>query len=570
MASKTSKKEPAKKPAAKKNSAETKKIQPKAEAKAKAASKPAKASKTAPAQEKAKAASKKTAAKGAAPVKSGKAAARQKSAAKVVRASHDAAAPQAFIDFMMKDWKVRRPARPRKVSGLERFQDRRARLSKMFKGETLIIPSGQPKVRSNDCDYIFRPGSDFFYLTGNKEPGCVLVLVPKKRGSGHDSVLFVEPAVDRSTPAFFLDRARGALWVGEKLGLEGSLVRYGVSSTRSIDELGSFLKALNRGATRIRRGLDDRCDGAMKAQPRDAELATALAEMRMIKDKGEIDSLKKAIASTKLALEDVIAALRMEGIGEREIEATFDCRARMEGEGVGFATIAAAGAHACTLHWTKNDGELKAGDLLLMDVGVEGKDLYSADISRTFPVDGCFTDEQREIYDLVTRAQDAAIRAVQPGADFLAPHRAGSKVLAEGLIDLGILREPLETVLDENNQAYRRYTLHSISHLLGLDVHDSAAARSEVYRQGKLKPGMVLTIEPGLYFQPDDLTVPQRYRGIGIRVEEDVLVTPSGRQVLSSSIPRKSEDVEQWMHDIWGEEDEEEDAYFEELDGEEE
>lgn len=582
MASKSSRKEPAKKPAAKKNSTETKKVQPKAEARGKTTGKSAKTVKAEPVQAKAKAAAGKAAkqeavrgakktvkpAKEAAPKaaktpKAPKAAVKAKaaSAQKTVRASHDAAAPQAFIDSMMKGWKIRRPARPRKVMGLERFQERRARLSKMFKGDTLIIPSGQPKVRSNDCDYIFRPGSDFFYLTGNKEPGCVLALVPKKRGSGHDAILFVEPAVDRSTPDFFLNRARGALWVGEKLGLEGSLVRYGVTSTRSIDELGAFLKTLARGTVRIRRGLDDACDSSMKAHVRDAELATALAEMRMIKDKGEIDSLKKAIAATKLALEDVISTMKTAG-SERELEAAFDCRARIEGSGVGFATIAAAGSHACTLHWTQNDGEVKEGDLLLMDVGVEGHDLYSADISRTFPVAGVFTDEQREIYDLVTRAQDAAIRAVEPGADFLAPHRAGTKVLTQGLIDLGIIQEPLEEALDEQKQTYRRYTLHSISHLLGLDVHDSAAARSEVYRQGKLRPGMVLTIEPGLYFQPDDLTVPKRYRGLGIRVEEDVLVTEKGRQVLSSSIPRKSEDVEQWIHDLWGEED------FEELEEE--
>lgn len=470
---------------------------------------------------------------------------------KLQRASHDAAVPQTFIDAMMRGWKARGPLKVQKVPGLERFQARRAALSKKFPGEIVLVPTGTPKVRSNDCDYPFRPGSDFFYLTGNKEPGCVLALVPKKRGKAHDALLFVEPEVDRTTPAFFLDRARGALWVGQKLGLEGSLARYGVTATRSIDELPEFLKSIDRKSTRLVRGLDPRCDAALKPIQQDAELSTALAEMRLIKDAGEIASLKKAIQSTKLALESVLRTMRV-AQSERAVEAAFDATARVLGEGVGFATIAAAGSHACTLHWTQNDGPLKQGDLLLVDAGVEGRDLYSADISRTFPISGRFSEEQRRVYDIVTKAQDAAIKAVEPGADFLAPHRAATAVLTQGLIDLGIVKEPLEEALDDGCQAYRRYTLHSVSHLLGLDVHDSAAARPEKYRQGKLAPGMVLTIEPGLYFQPDDLTVPPRFRGIGVRVEEDVVVTESGRQVLSSSIPRKSAQIEKWIADLWG------------------
>ncbi|MDR0966355.1 MAG: aminopeptidase P family protein [Myxococcales bacterium] len=466
------------------------------------------------------------------------------------RAGHDVGAPQAFIDSMMRGWKVRGPVRASKLPGLERFQARRAALSRLFPGEIVVVPTGTPRVRANDCDYIFRPGSDFFYLTGNQEPGCVLALIPKKRGKAHDAILFVEPEVDRSTPAFFLDRARGALWVGPKLGLVGSLTRYGVTATRSIDELADFLKSLDRKSTRLLRGLDPRCDAALKPAPQDAALATALAEMRLIKDAGEIASLKKAIQSTKHALEAAIQAMGVAD-NERHIEAAFDAAARVQGNGSGFATIAAAGPHACTLHWTQNDGPLKRGDLLLIDAGVEGKDLYSADISRTFPICGLFTDEQRCVYDLVTKAQDAAIKAVAPGADFLAPHRAAMAVLTKGLIELGIIEESLETALDDEHQTYRRYTLHSTSHLLGLDVHDSASARPESYRQGKLKPGMVLTIEPGLYFQPDDLTVPPRFRGIGIRVEEDVLVTATGRQVLSAAIPRKSADIEKWIAELW-------------------
>ncbi|MGI5863112.1 MAG: aminopeptidase P family protein [Myxococcales bacterium] len=462
------------------------------------------------------------------------------------KASHDIQPPQPLIDFMMTGWEKPSKVKPQKVEGLARFKARRRALSKMFRGETLVVPTGHEKIRANDTPYHFRPGSDFFYLTGNKEPDCVLVLVPKS--GGHESVLFVEPEVDRSTPAFFTDRARGALWVGPRLGLAGSKVRYGVDKTMALGELSDFLANLKkRDGYRVLRGMSAAVDQALPAQgDKDAELASTLAEMRRNKDAGEIESLRKAIASTKLALEDAIRAMKP-GKTERDIEAAFDARARREGMGPGFATIVAAGHHACILHWTRNDGALEKGKLVQIDAGVESNDLYTADITRTFPVSGKFTREQRKIYDIITAAQDAAIAAVKPGNDFMEPHRAATKVLVEGLEKLGILKEPAAEALREDRQTYKRYTLHSVSHFLGIDVHDSAAARPEKYRQGKLEPGMVITVEPGLYFQPDDLTVPPRFRGIGIRVEEDVLVTRSGHEVLSAGIPRKSKDVEAWI-----------------------
>ena len=467
------------------------------------------------------------------------------------KASHDIQPPQPLIDFMMTGWAKPSKAKAQKVEGLARFKARRRALSKAFRGETLVVPTGHEKIRANDAAYLFRPGSDFFYLTGNKEPDCVLVLAPKG-ASGHEALLFVEPEVDRSTPAFFTDRARGALWVGPRLGLAGSKARFGVDETMALGELGSFLAGLKkRGGYRVLRGLSAPVDQALPAQgDKDAELASALAEMRRHKDAGEIASLRKAIASTKLALEDAIRAMKS-GKTERDVEAAFDARARREGMGPGFATIVAAGHHACIPHWTRNDGLLEKNKLMQIDAGVESNDLYTADITRTFPVRGKYTREQRAIYDIITAAQDAAIAAVKPGNDFMEPHRAATKVLVEGLEKLGILQEPAAEALREDRQTYKRYTLHSVSHLLGIDVHDSAAARPEKYRQGKLEPGMVLTVEPGLYFQPDDLTVPPRFRGIGIRVEEDVLVTKTGHEVLSSGIPRKSKDVEAWIAKVW-------------------
>jgi Xaa-Pro aminopeptidase len=282
----------------------------------------------------------------------------------------------------------------------------------------------------------------------------------------------------------------------------------------------------------------------------DQELATFLSEMRLIKDPDEVKALQSAVTATKRGFEDVIARLKTAKT-ERELEGVFWTRARMEGNDAGYTSIVASGSHACTLHWKKNDGAIHKGDLLLLDAGVEGHSLYTADITRTLPISGKYTREQREIYELVLEAQRAALKIVKPGNDFLAPNKAAMAVLARGLERLGILPMSAEEALREENQFYRRYSLHNVSHMLGLDVHDCAKARSENYKYGKLQSGMVLTIEPGLYFQTDDLTVPARYRGIGVRIEDDVLVTAKGHRVLSSSLPTDPDEVEAWMRQIW-------------------
>lgn len=470
------------------------------------------------------------------------------------QASHDTAPPQALVEFMMQGWKEPSRRQAAKVPGLARHVARRAALSARFPGEALVIPTGHEKIRANDTTYRFRPGSDFYYLTGNPEPDCVLVLAPRA-GGGHAAILFTEPEVDRSTPAFFTDRARGALWVGPRLGLSGSKARYGVDEALALKDLEPYLTALSGRKVPRRgvRGLSPQVDGLLAAaapspeDERDKELAFALASLRMHKDAAEVAALEEAIASTKLAYEALLRALRRAKT-ERALEVAFDAQARLSGHGVGYGTIVAGGPHATVLHWTHNDGPLEKGKLVLVDAGVEGEAIYTADITRTFPVSGKFSREQRAVYDLVTEAQDAAIAAVRPGNDFVEPHRAAMRVLAFGLQRLGILREDPEEALREDRQTYKRYTLHNTSHMLGLDVHDNAAAN---YRPGKLEPGMVLTVEPGLYFQREDQTVPPRYRGIGIRVEEDVLVTRSGCRVLSEPIPRRSKDVEAWIARLW-------------------
>jgi Xaa-Pro aminopeptidase len=470
-------------------------------------------------------------------------------------AGHDTVPPPALLDFMMQGWKPQLGKLPPKLKNAEAFHARRRALSKLFPGETLVIPTGHEKVRANDTYFRFRPGTDFYYLTGNLEPDCVLVLQPQQ-GGGHKDVLFVEPNPGRSDSTFFTDRMKGELWVGPRLGVKESQARYGVDEARGLPELKSFLEGLSGAAvhpSRVLRGLSSKVDGAVpEHDERDKGLATALSEMRLLKDKLEVRELEAAIDSTHRGFEDVIRRLKQTR-SEREVEGVFNLRARVEGNDVGYGTIAAAGHHACVLHWTRNDGEVKKGELLLLDAGVEGNSLYTADITRTLPISGKFNREQREIYELVLEAQDQAIAAVKPGNDFLEPNRVAMRVLAEGLHRLGILKAKPEEALKDEHQFYKRYSLHNVSHMLGLDVHDCAKARQETYKYGKLQAGMVLTVEPGLYFQKDDLTVPAKYRGIGVRIEDDVLVTARGCRVLSEDIPRSVKDVEEWMQVLWSE-----------------
>jgi len=269
--------------------------------------------------------------------------------------------------------------------------------------------------------------------------------------------------------------------------------------------------------------------------------------MRLVKDDFEVAQLQLAIDYTAKGFADVVRALPVAvEHGERVIEGVFNLRARVEGNDVGYDTIAASGAHATILHWTTNDGAVRNGDLLLLDAGVECHNLYTADVTRTMPVNGKFTEAQRRLYELVLRAQQAAIEVIAPGVPFNKPHETAMQIIAEGLYEWGILKEPPEVAMSRDKQLHRRYTLHGTSHMLGLDVHDCANARDES-AYGNLQAGFVLTVEPGLYFQANDLTVPEEYRGIGIRIEDDILVTESGYRNLSTALPRSVDDIESWM-----------------------
>jgi Xaa-Pro aminopeptidase len=470
--------------------------------------------------------------------------------------SHDTVPPPNLISFMLKSWKPKPYKRMTPLKNAEYFNLRRNTLSAKFPGEWLIVPTGHLKVRSNDQHYKFRANSDFFYLTGNLEPDCVLILAPEKQG--HKSILFVEPNPGKTDASFFTDRVKGELWEGARLGVPESKDLYQIPDCRSLNELEPFILENiknSNSSVRVLRGNSDKLEKWISREndiqsEKDKLFAATLSEMRLIKDKAELKELNTVIEATKRGFEDVIKRLKTAKT-ERELEGVFFTRARMEGNDVGYASIVASGAHACTLHWNKNTGKIEKGDLLLLDAGIEGNSLYTADITRTLPINGKFTKEQLEIYELVLAAQRAGLKEVKPGNDFMAPNHAAMRVLSEGLEKLEILPSTAEEALRDENQFYKRYSLHNVSHMLGIDVHDCAQARAENYKYGKLLPGMVLTVEPGLYFQTDDLTVPAKYRGIGIRIEDDIVVTEKGYKNLSQNIPTEAKDIEKWMKSIW-------------------
>jgi Xaa-Pro aminopeptidase len=270
--------------------------------------------------------------------------------------------------------------------------------------------------------------------------------------------------------------------------------------------------------------------------------------MRLIKDDWEVAQLQEACDITTLGFEDSVREWdNVLEHGERWIEGTFFRRARAMGNDIGYDSIVGGGSHATTLHWIENSGPITPGELVLLDMGVENRSLYTADVTRTIPVDGRFTDLQRELYDLVYAAQEAGIAAVRPGVPFASTHDAAMQVLAHGLADLKLLPVSAEEALDPESKVYSRWTLHGTSHMLGMDVHDCGHAAPEAYAKGDLAENMVLTVEPGLYFQEDDLLVPEELRGIGIRIEDDIVVTADGSQNLSAGLPRTSADVEEWM-----------------------
>lgn len=426
---------------------------------------------------------------------------------------------------------------------------RRAALSARFPGERLVIPAGNLKTRSNDTEYPFRASVEYAYLTGNLTEDGVLVLEPTTEG--HKATIYLLPRSDRENGEFWLS-GQGELWVGRRHSLTEAEQLYGIPAS-DVRELPAALREAT-GPVRVVRSYDAGIEAALTDKvtaERDEELRVFLSEARLVKDEFEVGELQKAVDSTVRGFEDVVRVLdKAEATSERYIEGTFFLRARVEGNDVGYGSICAAGPHATTLHWVRNDGPVRSGDLLLLDAGVETHTLYTADITRTLPINGRFSEIQKQVYDAVYEAQEAGIAAVQPGGKYRDFHDAAQRVLAEKIVEWGLVEGPVERVLELGLQ--RRWTLHGTGHMLGMDVHDCASARTETYVEGTLEPGMVLTVEPGLYFQADDLTVPEEYRGIGVRIEDDILVTQDGNRNLSDGLPRTSAEVEGWMASLKG------------------
>lgn len=444
---------------------------------------------------------------------------------------------------------------PDKLAASSWTPQRRTKLTDLFPGETLVIPSGRLRVRSNDTDYRFRPHSAFAYLSGlgeDREPDAVLVL----HAQG-DAVLYFKPRAPRTDPEFYASARYGEMWVGQRESLAEMSALTGLTC-HHIDSFSDELDA--KAPIRIVPEVDDIIAAQVndlrggKRHEADRELEIVLSEQRLVKDAFEIGEMRAACAATATGFEAVVAdlpeALRR-GRGERWVEGIFGLHARHLGNAVGYDTIAAGGDHANTLHWIRNDGNLKDGDLLLLDAGVELNSLYTADVTRTLPVNGRYSPDQREVYEVVYEAQQAGIKAARPGVTFKAVHEAAVAVIADYLASLGLLPCTVEESLKPSGGLHRRWMVHGTSHHLGIDVHDCAQARQENYRDGVLAPGMIITVEPGLYFKSTDLLVPDRLRGIGVRIEDDILVTADGNENLSAMLPSQVDEVQDWMAAIW-------------------
>ena len=423
------------------------------------------------------------------------------------------------------------------------FSRRRRRLMESLSNGAIVLAAGHDAARNNDVDHEYRQPSTFWYLTGFDEPDAVAVLRP---GSSTPYTLFVRP----HDPTF-------EIWVGHRAGIRGAVGSLGANAAYSIDQLDSQLAKLLAETDTVyyALGSDDRVDGIVSslvkrrrgmaqrgAKPiRRIEDPTPTVDlMRQIKTDDEVALLQRAIDITAHGFD---AAMRTAapGVHEFEVQAALERQFRHLGSPRnGYPSIVAGGANACVLHYIRNRDVLGPEDLLLIDAGAE-HEFYTADVTRTWPVSGKFTAPQRDIYDLTLESQRKAIAEVKPGAGFDDVHRTATRTLVQGLVDLGIMSGSVDGIMEQ--QSYRDYYMHATSHWLGLDVHDCGPYRDE-RGQVRLRPGMVLTVEPGLYFGPQAKQAPDLYRGIGIRIEDDVLVTEDGCRVLSEAIPKDPDELE--------------------------
>ncbi len=409
-----------------------------------------------------------------------------------------------------------------------------------------IIPSAREATRSNDTQYRFRQDSDFYYLTGFEEPDSIAVIAPSRE---QKYTLFVRPRDPEQE-----------IWVGRRAGVEGAKSEFGANESFPIAEFETKLHDILDGADKLyyRLGAYPDIDTTIIRQiaqmravnrkpihpPRTiVDPATIVHEMRVLKSPEEIDLMQRAADIAAEAHVEAMKAVRP-GMKEYQIEALIEQIFRREGaSGPSYTSIIGAGPNATVLHYINNDGDLRDGELVLIDAGAEYKG-YASDITRTFPINGKFSKAQREIYDLVLKTQVSCVEMVRPGVthDELKAHSV--EMLTEGMVELGLLQgKPADLIKEEK---YKQFYMHGLGHLLGIDVHDVG-----IYYYGKdsraLEPGVVMTVEPGIYVAPDTKDIPEQYLGIGVRIEDDVLCTANGPRVLTTKVPKDADEIEALM-----------------------
>ncbi len=425
----------------------------------------------------------------------------------------------------------------------EMFATRRRRFCNAINGAIAILPGAPVALRSGDVEFTYRQDNDFYYLTGFAEPESIALFAP---GQSDEFIVFVRPR----------DKERET-WTGRRAGIEGAMADFGANRAYTIDEfdriLPRFLERAERvyfplGVNpRIETRLLDMLKASAAMRPRLGTGPNALLdpreilhEMRLFKSPEELATMRRAIAISKQAHEAAMREARG-GMMEWEIEALVNYTFRKQGaEGPSYPSIIASGPNAATLHYINNDRSMRTGELLLIDAGCE-YNFYASDITRTFPIGANFTPLQRDLYEIVLAAQLKAIETVRPGVRFDNPHEAAVGILIDGMRSVGLLKESTEEALQQG--AYRRFYMHRTSHWLGMDVHDVGLYRVNGASR-TLEPGMILTAEPGIYIAPDDDSVAEEFRGIGIRIEDDVLVTPDSHEVMTAAVPKSISEVE--------------------------
>lgn len=429
------------------------------------------------------------------------------------------------------------------------FKRRRKQLMRMMDDNAIaIIPAAPQRFRNNDVEYPYRQDSDFLYLTGFSEPEAVVVLVPGRKHG--ETILFCRER-----------NAEMETWHGRRAGQEGAVEQYDADDAFPIDDIDDILPGLleNRQAVYYTMGKDTQFDrqlmdwvNHLRKQSRSGahpphefvNLDYLLHDMRLFKTRSELRLMRHA-AKITVAAHKKAMQICQPGMYEYEIEAEYLHAFHKANAEPAYSSIVGGGENGCILHYVENDAELLDGDLLLIDAGAEYGG-YASDVTRTFPVNGHFSKPQRELYDVVLAAQKAAIKKVKPGNHWNDPHHAAVRVLTRGLIELGLLKGTLAKLI--KTEAYSKFYMHRTGHWLGMDVHDVGDYKIDGHWR-LLEPGMVMTVEPGLYIAPDAKSVAKRWKGIGIRIEDDVLVTKDGHEVLTCAITNDPDEIEALMND---------------------